>query len=39
MSGLFKSGLRDHLGIGRVARDTAVFPGSAGVAALTGLAG
>lgn len=37
MRALFKGVLRDHLGIERVALDTKVFPGSAGVAPVAGL--
>jgi uncharacterized protein (DUF1501 family) len=37
MRGLFKSVLRDHLGIDRSALDTRVFPGSADVAPISGL--
>jgi uncharacterized protein (DUF1501 family) len=37
MRALFKGVLRDHLGLDRTALDNLVFPGSAGVAPMTGL--
>ncbi len=37
MRGLFKGVLRDHLGIERAKLDTLVFPGSAGVAPVSGV--